>query len=141
MSRYGIAYTDIAQGYELTIIAACVIGGVSIAGGVGSVAGRACSARLFLGVVVNALPVINVSPFWQMVISGAVILAAVVINARSEKRAGKLILRQARRRRMRRSVAMNDSTSCKPIATTSPTGRRAGSPIFCCAGRRFSLRC
>jgi len=95
VSRYGIAYTDIAQGYELTIIAACVIGGVSIAGGVGSVAGALLGA-LFLGVVVNALPVINVSPFWQMLISGAVILAAVVINARSEKRAGKLILRQAR---------------------------------------------
>lgn len=95
VSRYGIAYTDIAQGYELTIIAACVIGGVSIAGGVGSVAGALLGA-LFLGVVVNALPVINVSPFWQTLISGAVILTAVVINARSEKRAGKLILRQAR---------------------------------------------
>jgi rhamnose transport system permease protein len=95
VSRYGIAYTDIAQGYELTIIAACVIGGVSIAGGVGSVPGALLGA-LFLGVVVNALPVINVSPFWQMLISGAVILAAVVINARSGKPDGKLILRQAR---------------------------------------------
>jgi rhamnose transport system permease protein len=95
VSRYGIAYTDIAQGYELTIIAACVIGGVSIAGGVGSVPGALLGA-LFLGVVINALPVINVSPFWQMLISGAVILAAVVINARSGKPDGKLILRQAR---------------------------------------------
>jgi len=95
VSRYGIAYTDIAQGYELTIIAACVIGGVSIAGGVGSVPGALLGA-LFLGIVVNALPVINVSPFWQMLISGAVILAAVVINARSGKRDGKLILRKAR---------------------------------------------
>jgi rhamnose transport system permease protein len=51
---------------------------------------------LFLGVVVNALPVINVSPFWQMLISGAVILGAVVVNARSERRSGKLILRGAR---------------------------------------------
>jgi len=42
------------------------------------------------------LPVINVSPFWQTLISGAVILAAVVINARSEKRGGKLILHEAR---------------------------------------------
>jgi rhamnose transport system permease protein len=95
VSRYGIAYTDIAQGYELTIIAACVIGGVSIAGGVGSVPGALLGA-LFLGIVVNALPVINVSPFWQMLISGAVILGAVVINARSERRTGKLILRGAR---------------------------------------------
>jgi rhamnose transport system permease protein len=96
VSRYGIAYTDIAQGYELTIIAACVIGGVSIAGGVGSVQGALLGA-LFLGVVVNALPVINVSPFWQTLISGAVILGAVVINARSERRGGKLILRGVRR--------------------------------------------
>ena len=34
-SRYGIAYTDLAYGYELTVIAACVIGGVSVAGGIG----------------------------------------------------------------------------------------------------------
>jgi rhamnose transport system permease protein len=95
VSRYGIAYVDIAQGYELTIIAACVIGGVSIAGGVGTVSGTLLGA-LFLGIVVNALPVINVSPFWQMAISGAVILAAVIVNARAERRAGKLILPEAR---------------------------------------------
>jgi rhamnose transport system permease protein len=96
VSRYGIAYVDIANGFELTIIAACVIGGVSIAGGIGSVPGALLGA-LFLGVVVNALPVINVSPFWQMAISGAVILAAVLVNARSERKAGKLILPEARR--------------------------------------------
>ena len=95
VSRYGIAYTDIAQGYELTIIAACVIGGVSIAGGIGSVSGALLGA-LFLGVIVNALPVIDVSPFWQMLISGIVILAAVIVNARSEKQPGKLILPEAK---------------------------------------------
>jgi rhamnose transport system permease protein len=97
VARYGIAYSDIALGYELTVIAACVIGGVSIAGGVGSVAGALLGA-LFLGVIVNALPVINVSPFWQMAISGAVILAAVIVNSRSERRSGKLILPEARRK-------------------------------------------
>ena len=96
VSRYGIAYTDIAIGYELTVIAACVIGGVSIAGGIGTVRGALLGA-LFLGVVVNALPVINVSPFWQMLISGVVILAAVIVNARAERRGGKLILPEARR--------------------------------------------
>jgi rhamnose transport system permease protein len=96
VSRFGIAYTEIALGYELSVIAACVIGGVSIGGGIGSVTGTIFGA-LFLGVVVNALPVINVSPFWQMAISGAVILAAVVVNARAEKRGGKLILPEARR--------------------------------------------
>ncbi len=97
VARYGIAFVDNAQGFELTIIAACVIGGVSIAGGIGSVSGALLGA-LFLGVIVNALPVINVSPFWQMLISGAVILAAVIVNARSERPIGKLILASARKK-------------------------------------------
>ena len=97
VARYGVAYSEIASGYELTVIAACVIGGVSIAGGVGTVPGALLGA-LFLGVIVNALPVMQVTPFWQMAISGAVILAAVVVNARAERRTGKLILPEARRR-------------------------------------------
>jgi rhamnose transport system permease protein len=96
VARYGVAYSEIASGFELTVIAACVIGGVSIAGGVGSVPG-ALLGGLFLGIIVNALPVMQVTPFWQMAISGIVILAAVVINARSERKLGKLILPEARR--------------------------------------------
>jgi rhamnose transport system permease protein len=96
VARYGVAYSEIASGYELTVIAACVIGGVSIAGGVGTVPGALLGA-LFLGVIVNALPVMQVTPFWQMAISGAVILAAVIVNARVERRGGKLILPEARR--------------------------------------------
>lgn len=96
VARYGVAYSEIALGYELTVIAACVIGGVSIGGGVGTVAGALLGA-LFLGVVVNALPVMQVSPFWQMAIAGAVILGAVVLNARAEARPEKLILPEARR--------------------------------------------
>ncbi|BCH26337.1 ABC transporter permease [Mesorhizobium sp. L-8-3] len=96
VARYGVAYSEIASGYELTVIAACVIGGVSIGGGVGSVAGTLLGA-LFLGIVMTALPVLQISPFWQMAISGAVILAAVVINARAERRPDKLILPEARR--------------------------------------------
>lgn len=96
VARYGVAYSEIANGYELTVIAACVIGGVSIAGGVGSVAGTLLGA-LFLGVVMTALPVMQISPFWQMAISGAVILAAVIVNARAERRPEKLILPEARR--------------------------------------------
>jgi rhamnose transport system permease protein len=96
VARYGVAYSEIASGFELTVIAACVIGGVSIAGGVGSVAGTLLGA-MFFGVIVNALPVMQITPFWQMAISGAVILAAVIVNARNERKAGKLILPEARR--------------------------------------------
>jgi Ribose/xylose/arabinose/galactoside ABC-type transport systems, permease components len=94
ISRYVIASVEVAGGYELTIIAACVIGGVSIAGGIGSVMGVLLGA-IFLGVINNALPVINISPFWQMAISGTAILLAVVLNARGERRKGRVILKTA----------------------------------------------
>lgn len=96
VARYGVAYSEIASGFELTIIAACVIGGVSIGGGVGTVPGTLLGA-LFIGVIVNALPTMQVSPFWQMAVAGAAILAAVIINARAEAHPDKLILPEARR--------------------------------------------
>jgi rhamnose transport system permease protein len=91
VARYAIAYTEIALGFELQTIAACVIGGVSIAGGKGSITGCLLGSA-FLVIVFNALPVINVSPFWQMAISGAVVLAAVILNSRGERERGKVIL-------------------------------------------------
>ena len=91
VGRYSIAFTELAAGYELTVIAACVIGGVSTAGGIGTVMG-ALLGVLFAGVINGALPVIHISPFWQQAISGTVILVAVIVNARSERRAGKQIL-------------------------------------------------
>ena len=95
VSRYVIGSVEVAKGYELSIIAACVIGGVSIAGGVGTV-GSAVLGALFLGVVNSALPVINISPFWQMAISGAAIILAVIFNARTTRQKGRLILQRAR---------------------------------------------
>jgi rhamnose transport system permease protein len=92
VSRYAVAYVDIANGFELDSVAACVIGGISIAGGIGSVAGAVLGA-LFLGVIKNALPVIGISPFAQMAISGVVIVLAVVFNARAERKKGRIILR------------------------------------------------
>ena len=94
VARYVIASVEIANGFELNVIAACVIGGISIAGGIGSVGGAVLGA-LFLGLVSNALPVIDISPFWQMAISGTAIIVAVAINARGERRKGRIILRRA----------------------------------------------
>lgn len=91
VGRYSIAYTELAAGYELTVVAACVIGGVSIGGGVGTVWGAALGV-LFIGVINGALPVIQVSPFWQQAIAGAVILISVTVNARAGQRAGRQIL-------------------------------------------------
>jgi rhamnose transport system permease protein len=94
VARYAVAYVDTALGFELQVIAACVIGGVSIAGGIGTVIGCVLGA-LFLGVVKNALPTVGISPFWQMGISGLVIVVAVILNARGERRPGRRILRPA----------------------------------------------
>lgn len=91
VARYAVAYTEIAYGFEFTVIAACVIGGISIAGGSGSVAG-AVLGGLFLAVIGNALPVVKVSPFWQSALTGVVILAAVLINARGGRPIGRQIL-------------------------------------------------
>lgn len=94
ISRFAVAYVDVANGFELQIVAACVIGGISTMGGIGSVVGCLLGA-LFLGVINNALPVIDVSPFWQMAISGGVIVIAVILNERTNKRKGRLILRHS----------------------------------------------
>ncbi len=94
IARYAVAYVDIALGFELDVVAACVIGGISIAGGIGTVFGTVLGA-LFLGTIKNALPVINISPFWQLAISGSVIILAVAFNARAERRKGRVILKKA----------------------------------------------
>ena len=150
VSRYGVAYSEIANGYELTVIAACVIGGVSIGGGIGSVAGTLLGA-LFLGIVMTALPVLQISPFWQMAISGAVILAAVVINARAERRPDKLILPEARRlgRDTRRSgrTRMNvvdPKIAGEPLHGSLCRARQRAAALArrrCCAGRSSSSCC
>lgn len=94
VSRFAVAYVDVAGGFELTVVAACVIGGVSIMGGIGSVSGALLGA-LFLGIIANALPVVDISPFWQMAISGAAIIIAVVLNAQANRSPGRIILKRA----------------------------------------------
>lgn len=91
VSRFAVAYTDIALGFELQVIAACLIGGVSIAGGVGTVTGVVLGC-LFLGVLMNTLPLVGISPFWQMAVNGLVITIAAILNARTEKRGRRAIL-------------------------------------------------
>lgn len=94
VSRFAVAYVDVAGGFELTVVAACVIGGVSIMGGIGTVQGALLGA-LFLGIIANALPVVNISPFWQMAISGGAIIIAVVLNAQANRSPGRIILKRA----------------------------------------------
>jgi ribose transport system permease protein len=84
--RLASAQPQAATGYELDAIAAVVIGGASLAGGVGKISGTLIGA-LVLAVIRNGLNLLNVSAFWQQVIIGLVIAVAVGIDVLRRKRA------------------------------------------------------
>jgi rhamnose transport system permease protein len=78
-SRFESAQTNTALGFELQTVAAAVVGGVSISGGVGTVPGVLLGA-LLLGVIQNALTIVRISPFWQLAAQGLLILIAVITD-------------------------------------------------------------
>lgn len=78
--KFAAAQGETATGYEMNVIAACVLGGVSIAGGTGKVQGVLFGA-LLLGILNNAMPLIQVSTFWQEAIRGLIILLSIIANA------------------------------------------------------------
>ncbi len=78
-ARLDSAQPNAGIGYELDSIAAVVIGGASLSGGRGSVIGTVLGC-LIIGVLNNGLFLLNVSPFWQQIIKGFVILSAVAID-------------------------------------------------------------
>ncbi|MFE2087412.1 substrate-binding domain-containing protein [Streptomyces sp. NPDC057582] len=85
-SRLVSAQPQAAQGYELDAIAAVVIGGASLAGGVGKASGTLIGA-LILAVLRNGLNLLSVSAFWQQVVIGVVIALAVLLDT-VRRRAG-----------------------------------------------------
>ena len=78
-ARLDSAQPNAGLGYELDSIAAVVIGGTSLSGGRGSVLGTVLGC-LIIGVLNNGLFLLDVSPFWQQIIKGWVILVAVAID-------------------------------------------------------------
>jgi ribose transport system permease protein len=78
-ARLDSAQPNAGLGYELDSIAAVVIGGTSLSGGRGSVLGTVLGC-LIIGVLNNGLFLLDVSPFWQQVVKGFVILTAVAID-------------------------------------------------------------
>lgn len=76
-ARLDSAQPNAGMGYELDAIAAVVIGGASLSGGRGSIIGTVIGG-LIIGVLNNGLVLLDVSPFWQQVIKGLVILFAVI---------------------------------------------------------------
>ncbi|MEA5405098.1 hypothetical protein VB776_19340 [Arcicella sp. DC2W] len=83
-ARLDSAQPNAGTGYELDAIAAVVIGGTSLSGGRGSILGTVLGA-IIIGVLNNGLVLLNVSPFWQQVVKGMVILLAVIIDRANAK--------------------------------------------------------
>ncbi len=90
---YASAQSDMGIGMEMDVIAACVIGGVSLNGGQGSVVGVFLGA-LTMAVICKALPMVGVSQFWQTAIKGAIILIAIIINVLTQRMMKKNILKE-----------------------------------------------
>lgn len=84
-SRLNSAQPNAGASYELDSIAAVVIGGTSLSGGVGTVTGTVIGAAI-IGVLNNGLVLLDVSPFWQQVVKGGVILLAVIIDRKSKSK-------------------------------------------------------
>jgi rhamnose transport system permease protein len=87
-SRFESSQTNTALGFELQTVAASIVGGVSISGGVGSVPGVLLGA-LLLGMINNSVTLVRISPFWEQAAQGLLILIAVVSDI--------LILRRVQR--------------------------------------------
>jgi rhamnose transport system permease protein len=91
-SRYEAAQTNTALGFELQTVAAAVIGGVSMMGGIGTVPGVLLGA-LTLGIIQNGLILSGISPFWQLAVQGLLILLALVSDSAIQGRVRASVLR------------------------------------------------
>ena len=111
-ARLGVGDPSVATGYELDAIAAAVIGGVSLFGGQGRVVGIAAGAVLLV-LINNGLIVLNVSPYYQQIVLGAVLFIAIVADR----------LRARRLTRARKPVdraAPPDRTVAPPVDAPTP---------------------
>ena len=85
LGRTGSAHPGAATGYELTAIAATTIGGTSQTGGIGTIWGAVAGA-LILGVIKNGMTLLGVHAYWQQVVEGIIIVAAVIFDMRKNAR-------------------------------------------------------
>jgi L-arabinose transport system permease protein len=86
-SKSSIGQPNASQGFELDVISACVLGGVSLNGGIGTITG-VIAGVLIMGTVQNVLSLQNVDYFWQYVVRGTVLLLAVLFDQFKQRHAG-----------------------------------------------------
>ncbi len=84
-ARLGSAAPDAAAGYELYAIAACVIGGTSLLGGRGTIIGAIIGA-LIMASLDSGMSILNIEPFYQNIIKGAVLILAVYLDVAGKKK-------------------------------------------------------
>jgi rhamnose transport system permease protein len=96
-ARFGTVDATAGVGYELTVVAAAVVGGVAIFGGKGSVYGAALGA-LLLGTITSSLIVLRVAAFWQQAAIGALLLLAITIDRLLALRIDAALRRRSARR-------------------------------------------
>ena len=84
-ARLGSAAATLGSGFEMDAIAAVVIGGTSMSGGVGTVGGTIIGI-LIIAVITNGLNLMMINSFWQEVFKGIIILVAVVIDVLKKSR-------------------------------------------------------
>ncbi len=84
-SRLGAGPPNAGEGIEMDAIAAVVIGGASLSGGSGSIPGTVLG-MVIIGIISNSINILNINPFYQEVVKGAVILLAVTIDTLKHRR-------------------------------------------------------
>ena len=87
-SRFTSGQPMVAQGLELDVIAACVLGGVSLTGGIGKMS-YVIAGVLIMGTVRNAMNLLNVPTFYQYIASGLILLAAVAFDRIKQRGTGR----------------------------------------------------
>ena len=85
-SRLNAATTSAGDMYELDAIAACVIGGTSLAGGRGRIVGSIIGALIMVSID-NGMSMMNIQAFWQYIVKGLILIIAVWIDLASKNRA------------------------------------------------------
>lgn len=96
LARFGTVDASAGSGLELQVIAAAVVGGVAITGGVGTIAGAGIGA-LLLGVIGSALVALRAPAFWQQAIQGALLLLAISVDIVLARRAARAMQERSHR--------------------------------------------